>query len=456
MSRFARALRGSSTAVMALAALSLPLASASAETLTVWWNKGFFQAEDQALLKVVADWEKATGNKVNLSFYSTSDIAAKFVSAFATNNVPDVAYADIADFQIAAQQAWDDKLADVSDVVKPIEDKYTKTALLSGRLYNNVEKKRSYYAVPLKQQALHNFYWRPLVEAAGFKDSDIPHDWNGYWKFWETVQDKLRDNGKRVYALGFPMSTVDTDNFYTFNQYLVAFGGRLVKPDGTLDLGPESRKAAIATVSFLTDAYKNGYVDRSAINWGDPDNNSAFFAKQIVMTCNASVSIPVAKADDKQLYYHDIVTQGQPLAPDGKPMPSLVAVKVAMVPKSAHQVQLGKDFLKYFTDPQRLDSYLVAARGRWLPVMPEVIKSDPFWNNPKDPHVPVAVKQEVQGPTEPWPMAYNPAYAQVNAREVWGKAEGDVILNGKTPEQAVDDAFAKIKDIFAQYQIAQK
>ena len=161
------------------------------------------------------------------------------------------------------------------------------------------------------------------------------------------------------------------------------------------------------------------------------------------------------RLDDKQLYYHDIVTRQQPMAPDGKPMPSLVAVKVAMVPKSAKAVQLGKDFLKYFTDPQRLDSYLVAARGRWLPVMPEVIKSDPFWTNPKDPHLPVAVRQEVDGPTEPWPMAYNPAYAQVNAREVWGKAEGDVVLGGKTPDQAVDDAFAKIKDIFAEYQITQ-
>ena len=44
-----------------------------------------------------------------------------------------------------------------------------------------------------------------------------------------------------------------------------------------------------------------------------PDNNVAFFSKQIVMTTNATLSIPVAKFDDKQLYMHDIVTMGQPL-----------------------------------------------------------------------------------------------------------------------------------------------
>ncbi|MGH6945386.1 MAG: carbohydrate ABC transporter substrate-binding protein, partial [Geminicoccaceae bacterium] len=44
--------------------------SAQAETLTIWWNKGYFQAEDEALRTMVAKWEKQTGNEVNLSFYS--------------------------------------------------------------------------------------------------------------------------------------------------------------------------------------------------------------------------------------------------------------------------------------------------------------------------------------------------------------------------------------------------
>ena len=31
-----------------------------------------------------------------------------------------------------------------------------------------------------------------------------------------------------------------------------------------------------------------------AINWGDVDNNNAFYARQIVMTPNATISISVA------------------------------------------------------------------------------------------------------------------------------------------------------------------
>jgi len=429
--------------------------TARAEEIMVWWNKGFFPAEDAAIKEVIEAWQKKSGNTVNLSFYSTGDIPAKVVSAITTGQVPDIAYADTADFTIAPKQAWDDKLEDVSDVIEPIKDKYTKTALLSAGLYNNVQKKRSYYAVPLKQQALHNFYWRPMLEAAGYKASDIPTTWDAYFKFWGDVQAKLRKKGQRVYALGFPISTVDTDNFYTFNQYLLAYGGRLVTPDGKLHIDdPKVKEAAVKTLTFIGDAYKAGLIPPAALNWGDPDNNSAFYGKQIIMTCNASISIPVAKLDDKQLYEHDIVTQGQPTGPDGQPVTSLVAVKVAMVPKGAQHVALAKDFLKFLTQPENLGRYLAAARGRWMPVMPEIVKNDPYWTDPADPHRVVAVKQEIDGPTEPWPMAYNPAYAQVNAEEVWGKAEGEVAANGVDPATAVEHAFARIKDIFAQYPVA--
>lgn len=427
--------------------------TAQAATLTVWWNKGFFPSEDQSMNDVVKAWEKKTGNTVNISYYNTADIAAKFVSAMTTGKVPDVAYSDVNDFLIAPQQAWKGNLVDVSSVVEPLKDKYTKTALMSSYLYNDKIHKRSYYTVPLKQQALHNFYWVPLIKEAGYTVKDIPHTWDAYWKFFADVQKKLRAKGKRIYGLGFTVSAVGTDNFYLFNQFALAYGAQFVNSDGTLNLTPETRKAAIATMAFIKKEYDAGLIPSSALNWGDADNNAAFFSKQIVMTPNASLSIPVSKADDKDLYYHEIGTGVMPLGPDGKEFKSLVAVKVAFIPKGAQHVDLAKNFLSFVIQPKRLDKMLRAAHGRYLPVMPESIKDDPFWTNPKDPHIPIAVRQEVNGPTLPWPMAFNPAYAQVNAEEVWGKAMGDMINNGSSPEKVVDTAFAEIKKIFADYQI---
>jgi multiple sugar transport system substrate-binding protein len=429
---------------------------ADGKTITVWWNQGFYPSEDQAMRETVAAWEKASGNKVELTFYNGADLPAKIVSALTTGDVPDICYVDNADFLLLPQAVWNDRAEDVSDVVNTQAKEYSKAALTAANLYDNVAGRRAYYAIPMKQQALHYFVWRPLVEAAGYKIEDIPTTWDAYFGFFADVQKKLRAKGQRVYGLGYSMATKESDSTFLFNQFLVAYGGQIVTPDGRLHTDdPNVRTAAIRALTALTAPYKAGDVPPGAINWGDPDNNSAFYAKQIVMTPNASVSIPVAQREKTEQYYHEIVTQAQPLGPDGKPVISLVSVKLAFIPKGAHEVAVAKDFMKYMIEPAVLDKYLVAGRGRWLPVMPSSIKTDPFWTDPKDPHLPVAAKQEEEGPTQPWFHAFNPAYSDVNAQQVWGKAEANVMQGGMTPEKAVDTAFQQINEIFAKYVIPQ-
>ena len=41
------------------------------ERLTVWWEKGFYKAEDDALFAVIRKFEERTKIKVDLSFYAT-------------------------------------------------------------------------------------------------------------------------------------------------------------------------------------------------------------------------------------------------------------------------------------------------------------------------------------------------------------------------------------------------
>src|SRR5215472_4704525 len=122
------------------------IANAAATTAEVWWAQGFVPEEDVAIKKVVADYEKASGNKIDLSITPFAPQRQKIVAAVQSGVVPD--YFPNNPGEIIALYAWDDKFVDVSDVVETQREEYTETALLTAYCYNNVTKKRSYYGVP--------------------------------------------------------------------------------------------------------------------------------------------------------------------------------------------------------------------------------------------------------------------------------------------------------------------
>ena len=155
------------------------------EKLTVWWVKGFYKAEDDALFAAIKKYEsKNKGVKIELSQYPIQDLIPKTVAALDSGSPPDVAYADVYDFQVTAKWAYDGKLEDISKVIDPLRSKFEPNALSTTFLYNDANKTRAYYAFPLKQQTMHIQYWKDMLSDAGFKDSDIPKDWKGYWSFW--------------------------------------------------------------------------------------------------------------------------------------------------------------------------------------------------------------------------------------------------------------------------------
>src|SRR5207248_10343052 len=99
--------------------------------------------------------------------------------------------------EIGALYAWDGKLVDVSDVVATQREECTETALANNYLYNNIEKKRSFYGAPYTTATLPNHVCRPLVEKAGYKMADTPKTRDAYYDFSKELQKKLTAQGAR-------------------------------------------------------------------------------------------------------------------------------------------------------------------------------------------------------------------------------------------------------------------
>jgi multiple sugar transport system substrate-binding protein len=449
-----RSVLRASLAAAAAGTLARPyLANAAATTATVWWVQGFAEEEDISFKKIVADYEKVSGNTIDYSIIPYAPERQKIVSAITSGVVPDLFQNNPA--EIIALYAWEDKLVDVTDVVETQKSLYNETALLTAYCYNSAERRRSFYGVPYTGAVRPNHIWRPLVEKAGYTMEDLPRTWDAFYDFFKEVQKKLRAQGERkVYGLGFQMNTTGNDCNALFDYFLIAHGAQdIVTKDGRLHLDdPKVREAVIKTLTYPTTAYKEGFVPPGAINWNDADDNNAFHAKQIVMDLDGTISTEVAVIHKEQ-DYRDIVTMGLPLSNDGKPVPSQAPSVGGLIPKGAKNVEVAKDFLKYLIQPQVLNEYLKTGLGRNTPCMPSIVKDDPWWR--EDPHRAAYVQQGVLGPTVSTFWTFNPAYAQVQNEHVWPTGWADITTGGMTPQAAAEKAFKRVEEIFAKYPIAQ-
>src|SRR6266850_6133324 len=234
------------------------------EKLTVWWVKGFYKAEDDALFAAIKKFEEKNKNvKVELSQYPVQDMIPKTVSALDSGSPPDVAYADVYDFQVTAKWAYDGKLEDITSVIDPIRARFEPAALATTFLYNDQTKSRAYYAFPIKQQTMHIQYWKDMLADAGFKESDIPTTWKEYWSFWcDKVQPAHRQkSGTRGYATGFPMGVDSSDSFYSFLTFMDAYNVKLVSDSGKLLVDdPTVRQGLINAMTDYTAPYTKNCV----------------------------------------------------------------------------------------------------------------------------------------------------------------------------------------------------
>jgi multiple sugar transport system substrate-binding protein len=435
--------------------------AAAQEKLTVWWVKGFYKAEDDALFAAIKKFEeKNKGVKIELSQYPIQDMIPKTVAALDSGSPPDVAYADSYDFQVTAKWAYDGKLEDISSVIDPLRAKFEPRALSTTFLLNNASQTRAYYAFPLKQQTMHIQYWKDMLAEAGFKESDIPKDWKGYWDFWcSKVQVGYRQKtGNRGFGIGMPMGVNSTDSFFSFLTFMDAYNVTLVNDSGKVLVDdPSVRQSLINAVTDYTAVYSKGCTPPSSTSWQDPDNNVAFHNKTTVMTHNATISIAAKWLDDmnnatlteaqrataKANYTEKIATAGFPNKPDGSKMTYRAAVKTGVIFKDAKNKALGKKFLAFLLDDANLTPYVEGSLGRWFPVT-KAGQASPFWKN--DPHR-LAVYNQFTAGTTPFEFTKNYKFTVLNNENVWAKAMNRV-LNEKVPvDKAVDEMIARIKTV---------
>jgi multiple sugar transport system substrate-binding protein len=91
--------------------LVAPLGARGAD-LVIWWNKGFYAQEDEAIREIIAAFEQSTGNEVELVLQPQDELQGKAEAALELGRPPDFVWGPLS-FYWVAEWAYEDRLVDL-------------------------------------------------------------------------------------------------------------------------------------------------------------------------------------------------------------------------------------------------------------------------------------------------------------------------------------------------------
>jgi multiple sugar transport system substrate-binding protein len=215
---------------------------------------------------------------------------------------------------------------------------------------------------------------------------------------------------------------------------------------------PEVRRRLVKAIEGYTAIYRKGCTPPDAVSWDNAGNNKAFLAQSVVLTANETLSIPNAlKRERPDDYHKHSATIGWPLGPRGEAYALKGDYYAAAVFKDGGHAATAEEFVRFLVADGWLAHWLDFAGERMLPPMPRLL-DQPFWLDPRDQHRMASVMQASSRPLQyVYPVATGDRRHDLVSRErVWQNAISRIIADGLTPEQAVDEAIARVKQLLSE------
>jgi multiple sugar transport system substrate-binding protein len=447
-------------AILLAAALVLAPLDARAADLVVWWAKGFYPEEDQAVRELVAAFGKETGREVQLAFYAQQgELPARTAAAVEAGRPPDFVYGIGISLLYFPRWAHEGRLVDLTDALGPSAAQFDKDAIADATLLDGSTGRRGLYALPMGRNTNHVHAWRSLLERAGLTLGDVPKEWEPFWSFWcDKVQPAVRKATGRedFWGVGLPMGAAgagdNTDTGLDFRQFVHAYEADYVTRDGKLVIDePEVRAGLIEALAAYTEVWRQGCTPPASADWDGAGNNGAFLAQAVVMTVNGTLSIPGAlRATRPEDYYKNAVTLEWPSGARGQPLAIYTGFGEAAIFKAGRHAAAAKEFVRFLVGEGWLAHWLDFAGDRFLPVLAR-LTDQPFWLDPGDTHRMSAVMQVMTYPQDYgwWGLPDAQRRHEVGYSTALRTAVHRIVVDGLTPEQAADEAIARVHQLLS-------
>jgi multiple sugar transport system substrate-binding protein len=432
----------------------VPLGARAAD-LVVWWEEGFYPGEDDAVREMMAAFEKKTGKIVELTFFNQDALPDRLRAALAAGAPPDFEFGTTTN-RWMPEWAQEDRLVELSAPLGPLTEMIEPDALTWFTLPNRRTGREGLYGLPMARYTHHVHVWRSLLEQAGFTLADIPKEWAAFWSFWcDKVQPAVRKvtGSDVIFGIGVAMSREAPDTSTGLAQFADAYTRDWPEPSGpSLADDPAARATLVKALSEYTAIYKKGCTPPQSVTWTNRGNNDAFLAQTIVMTINTSLSITSAiRRDRPGDYPRNAATIDWPSDVYGEVLHLEAALDGGAVFAAGHHTETALEFVRFLIGEGWLAHWLTFAGDRYVPVLAG-LQDQPFWLDPGDPH---RMQSVIQSTTHPqvylwWGLPYAQRRYMEDYHVALGTAVHRVVTEGISPEQAVDEAIARVKQILSE------
>ena len=363
-----RTLLGSATAAVAAGALTGPalLDWAKAWAQNAQWKpekgaklsmlrwKYFVQSEDEAFVKLIDAFTKATGVKVEISRESYEDVQPKASVAANTGTGPDLFWG-----LYSLPHLFPQKCVDVTDVAEYLGKKYggwVDSAVKYGHSGNK------WICIPICYSGALMNYRVEASKKAGF--SKFPDKLDAFLEYTKAMKAQGTPGG---FALGHASG----DGNSWVHWCLWANGGESVdKNDKVIINSPETAKS----LEYAKALYGNMISGVAA--WNDASNNKAFLAGDIHWT-NNGISIYVAAQNSAKQIAADMDHAYFPVGVSGKPT-ELHLMYPVMAMTYTKYPQACKALMAFMLEADNFNPWIESAKG-YLTHCLNAYDKNPVW-----------------------------------------------------------------------------
>lgn len=391
------------------------------------WYSGTKQSmydEYATLMKdLVEQFAEEEGVEVDYVNVAAADMKQKLMAAIEAGNAPDLI---VGDDTLVGQFASLDQLADVSDVMSEFE--FTEAAQSMSMIGE------SSYMVPQGFTAPGMHVRKDKWEEKGL---EMPTTWEELKEQAAKVNDP--ENG--FYALGFAMGASGGGDAEGWVRTIILdWGGRTVNEKGEVVVNsPETVEA----FKFIKSLYDEGLISPDAVTGDDSWNNQAYLAGTAGLICNSGSVMAAMKNDDPELYENTQIIP-YPAGPSGEAY-VLTGCNVFGVMESGKNVDVAKDFIRYYFSHQDKYEEMIEVMGSmWQPVI-EGMEDSEFWqdeaNKPWLENSKLAARTYYPAPVDDRAMT-------CFSNQLCVKAVQEMLINGATPEEAVESLETSFKEVY--------